>query len=470
MTKEKKDKLEKAIESLEGQSFWISERIIFFGSLIVFFIFAIFLFITDRQNIHLQYKSFLDFFFDSVSVGTLTGLFRGDSGIFTFPGQFILLTDMVFNGLITSIIAILLVIFVRLGFDRKKSLRKELEKLNIYSKNILLFILIDFFFIWLVGTMLFLLFGAHSVWEALFNSASHILNDGITALPNNMVPYQGNIAMLLSGVFLIMIGGFGLSIRGYFYKLLLKNIGLKKIAVYIPESIIAPKNFILIILTVTLILQLFGTITLYAFEAHNTHLFISNTSNTVKVVNSYYLSVAARTAGFSTVPDLSQLTDKSKYVLMLLMAIGASSGSFAGGVLKLTAFIYIIAYIVSRTKGDYDIATPHKHLHFSELTMIEANFRVIGFTAVLLSVLLILFFVQPNISGLYLLFEGISAVSNTGFTLGATYLLNNWSMILIIILMIVGKVGFITTIVSFFPKHQVLMEMAQHDPEELPVD
>jgi trk system potassium uptake protein TrkH len=466
MNKKKRDNIEEVIESFEKNSFWISERFIFLGFLVGFFVFALFLFLTEQRNTHLHYRSFIDYFFDSVSVGTLTGLFRGDSGTFSFGGQVVLLVDMVFNGLITSVIAVLLVIFVRLGFDGKKSLRKELEKLNIYSKNILVFILVDFFFIWILGTLLFQFCGSHTVWEAIFNSASHILNDGITALPNSMVPYNHNIPMLLSGVFLIMIGGFGLSIRGYFYKLLLEKVGMKKLAKRIPESVIAPRNFILIILSVTFALQLFGAVTLYAFENNNTAVFSPATTNITKFVNTYYLSVAARTAGFSTVPDLSKMHDKSNYVLMFLMAIGASSGSFAGGVLKLTAFIYIIAFIVSRAQGDYEVSTPGKHLHFSELTMIEANFRIIGFTAVLMVVLLLLFLVQPNLSGLYLIFEGISAVSNTGFTLGATYLLNNWGMILIIILMIVGKVGFISTIVSFFPQHQLLLERAQ----QLPVD
>ena len=202
-----------------------------------------FLFITEHNNINLQFKSFIDFFFDSVSVGTLTGLFRGDSGTFTFAGQFVLLADMVFNGLITSIIAILLIIFVRLGFDRRRTLRKELEKLNIYSKNILVFILIDFLLIWSFGTALLVIFGSHSLWEALFNSASHILNDGVTALPDSMVPYKNNIPMLLSGAFLIMIGGIGVSIRGYFYKIILKWIGLKRISRSIPETIIVSKKF-----------------------------------------------------------------------------------------------------------------------------------------------------------------------------------------------------------------------------------
>jgi trk/ktr system potassium uptake protein len=466
----KRDTTKEIIQSFEGQSFWISERIIFFGSIVAFFLFSILLVLTEQNNSALHFRSFIDFFFDSVSVGTLTGLFRGDAGTFTFPGQLVLLGDMLLNGFLTSIVAVLLIIFVRLGFNRQLSLRKELQKLNIHSKEILFFLLTDFFFLWIIGTILFQIFGAHSFWEALFNSASHILNDGITALPKSMVPYQNNIPMLISGIILIMIGGLGVSIRGYLYKIILMRIGLEKIAHHIPESIIAPKNFMLIILGITLTLQISGAVIIYTSESNNSAVFSSRMTPAIKFVNSYYLSVAARTAGFSTVPDLSKLGDKSKYILMLLMAIGASSGSFAGGILKLTAFIYIIAYIVSRTKGEYEITTPHKHLHFSELTMIEANFRVIGFTSVLLIIIFLLFLVQPNIPGFYLVFESISAVSNTGFTLGATTLLNIWSMLLIIVLMIVGKVGFITTIVSFFPKHQLLMETAKKDIEELPVD
>lgn len=451
------------------KSFWFSERIIFLGTLVSFFIFAVMLLFTEAGNSHVAHKTFLDFFFDTVSVGTLTGLFRGDSGTFTFGGQVILLLDMIINGLIASFISILLIIFVRLGFDRKQTLRAEIEKIGMHSKDILLFVFFDFLFIWVIGTGMFHLSGGRTLWESMFNAASHILNDGVTAFPNNMVVYTKNVPMLLSGAFLITIGGLGISIRGYFYKLFLQWFGFKKLTKHIPDSILAPKNFLVIILLVTVMLQIFGAVTLYGIEANNTNVFLG-IQPAIKFLNTYYMSVSARTAGFTTMPDLSLLHDKSSYIVMLLMSVGASSGSFAGGILKLTAFIYLFIYIIARIRGDSEIETPHKHVHFSQRTVIQSNFRVIGCTIILFVLLIALFFVQPDISGLYLAFEAISAVSNTGLTLGATNILNDWGMMIIIILMTVGKLGFITTVISFFPKYQQLIEHAGHDFDEFPVD
>lgn len=453
-----------------NSSFWISERIIFIASVMTFLFFALLLVFTEQTNTRLTYKSFLDYFFDTVSVGTLTGLFRGDSGTFTFSGQVILLADMVINGLITSFISILLVIFIRLRLDRKQSLRQELKKINGDSRKILQFIFLDFLFIWGAGTVLFLFSGTKGVWEAVFNAASHILNDGVTASQGNMIPFRENAQMLLFGALLITVGGLGISIRGYFYKVMLRKIGCKRLAARIPDAILAPKNFLILILIVTLFLQIFGAGTMYYFEHTTPHLFAANATEGTKLLNTYYISVSARTAGFTTMPDLSLLHDKSSYLLMVLMTIGASSGSFAGGVFKLTAFIYLFVYIISRIRGDPEIETPHRHVHLSQRTVIEANFRVIGFTIILGSVIFLLFLFEPHMSALLLTFESISAVTNTGLTLGATELLDGIGMFLVILLMIVGKLGFITTVISFFPKYQRLIEHAKTDFDEFPVD
>lgn len=452
------------------KSFWFSERIIFLGTLVSFFLFAAALLVTEAGNIRVPHNTFLDYLFDTVSVGTLTGLFRGDSGTFTFGGQFVLLLDMIINGLIASFISILLIIFVRLGFDRKGTLRSEIENIGTHTKNILLFIFLDYMFIWILGTLLLQFFGGKTWWESIFNSSSHIFNDGVTAFPNNMIPYNQHIGMLLSGAFLITIGGWGISLRGYFYKMFLGWFGLKKIANAIPDSILAPKNFIIAIIVTTAILQLFGAITMFGFEINNNKMLPGITDPAMKFLNTYYMSVSARTAGFTTMPDLSLLHDKSNYILMFLMTIGASSGSFAGGVFKLTAFIYLFIYMISRLRGDSAVRTKNRFIHFSERTVMEANFRVIGFVLIILVLLLILFFVQPDISGYWLTFEAISGVSNTGLTLGATTLLNNWGMIILIILMTAGKLGFITTVISFFPKYQKLMENAKTENDEFPVD
>src|SRR5581483_3995668 len=154
------------------------------------------------------------------------------------------------------------------------------------------------------------------------NAASHILNDGVTARPENMVPYAHNAGMLLSGAFLITIGGLGIGIRGRAYRWLFRRLGLMRIARGIPASVLVPRNFIFAILAVTIGLQAFGALSMFAFEAHNTALFSGTWSPIGKFLDSYYMSVSARTAGFTVFPNLMALHDKSNLVLMVLMTIG----------------------------------------------------------------------------------------------------------------------------------------------------
>ncbi len=449
-----------------AKSFWIAERILFMGTLVAFMIFTFLLMWTERDN---HAAHFLTNLFNVVSVGTLTGLFRGDSGLLSHGSQFVLLLDMIVNGLIASFVSILLIVFIRLGFAGG-NVRTQIEKIGAHTKGIIAFIFLDFLFIWGLGTALLWAFGTHGLWEATFNAASHILNDGVTARPENMVPYAHNAGMLLSGAFLITIGGLGIGIRGRAYRWLFRRLGLKRIARGIPESVLVPRNFIFAILAVTIGLQAFGALSMFAFEAHNTALFSGTWSPIGKFLDSYYMSVSARTAGFTVFPNLMALHDKSNLVLMVLMTIGAASGSFAGGVLKLTAFIYLFVLIGARFRGTREVSTAKRFLHFAQRTVIEANFRVIGFTTILAMLIILLFFVQPNISGALLTFESISAVSNTGLTLGATNLLNPAGMLIIIALMTVGKIGFLSTVISFFPRYQRVIEDAPTDKESLPVD
>ena len=449
--------------------FWYSERIIFLGTLASLFVFAVLLSLTESGNTHLPFHSFLDFFFDSTSVGTLTGLFRGDSGAFTFGGQVVLLLDMFVNGLIASFTAILLVVLIRFGLDRRSTLRSEIEKIGVQSKSIVIFIFVDVILICGVGASLFAVSGSQTVWEAIFNSASHVFNDGVTALPNNMIPYNANIPMLLSGAFLVTIGGLGISIRGTFYKAVLHAVGLKSWARKIPNSILAPRKFLITILVITAFLQIFGAASLYGLGSHNAGVW-QGMSEPLRFVNCYYMSVSARTAGFTTLPDLTMLHDKANFILMLLMVIGASSGSFGGGVLKLTAFLYMIVYLISRLWGEEEVRLPNHYVHLSQRTALEADFRIVGFTMALSILLFVLFLTQPDVSGFDLAFEAVSAVSNTGLTLGVTNALNTSSMVVIIVLMTMGKIGFIATITSFFPKYQMLVQKAESTFDDFPVD
>ena len=457
-------------ENIEENNFWYSERILFVGSLLVFLLSALLLTITEMHNGSIgQYNSFWDYLFNSVSVGTLTGLFRSDSGNYTFWGQAVLLFNMLISGILSSIVAILLILFVRVGLDKNSSIEKEVKRLGIDSFGIIKFIFIDFALIIGIGTIMFLFSGSQSFWEALFNASSHILNDGITALPGSMVRYATNTPVLLSGAFLVTIGGIGIGIRAVFYKWLLSKLNFKKLADSIPQSILAPRNFAIAVMAITLFLQIFGAIFIYQQESTNPNTFGSLPTLTT-VVNSYYMSVSTRTAGFSTISDLNLAKDKTNFVMIMLMTIGASSGSFAGGIFKLTVVIFLLIYLFSRFRGDKELKTRGGFIHFGEKTYLEANFRILGFSTATIFTLLLLFFFESNISGYWLIFEAISAVSNTGLTLGATPQLSLIGMSFIMILMLIGKLGFISFVISFFPKLQTLLQSTDSGRDEFPVD
>jgi trk system potassium uptake protein TrkH len=164
------------------------------------------------------------------------------------------------------------------------------------------------------------------------------------------------------------------------------------------------------------------------------------------------------------------MNDKSNFIFMGLMTIGASSGSFAGGIMKLTAFMYIFLYLFSHFVGSHKIRSPKNYIVLSEKTKVEANLRLMGFSFITIVIVILMFFSQPDIKGIWLLFEAISGVTNTGLTMGATPLLNAFEMILVIILMTIGKVGFISATISFFPKLQSLLEASEHSEDEFPVD
>ena len=471
------------LKNIDKQSFWSAERILFLANLVVFLGCALVLLITEKGNsANGNFNTFWDYLFNSISVGTLTGLFRGDSGNYTFWGQFALLVNMVISGIVAGIVSVILLLFVRSGLNRNKSLENEVEKIGLNSFGIINFILIDLGIIWILGIVLFLFFGKDSLWQAIFDSASHIFNDGITAKTNSMIPFRNNLGMLISGGFLITVGGFGIAIRAIFYKWFLGLVGLKNIAKKIPESLIAPRNFAALIVGVSLFLQIGGGFMIHYFEKGNPLTFAGDgyTSEVTKSANAWYMSVSSRTAGFNTfalknesgefVSDMSVMNDKTSYVLILLMTVGASSGSFAGGVLKLTAFIYLFVYLYSRFRGRKEVMISGDFAHFSEKTVFEANFRIIGFISMIVLITLGLFISDSDISGYYLLFESISAVSNTGLSLGATPLLSQTGMGLLMILMTVGKIGFISFIISFFPNLQKLLDQSGREANEFPVD
>jgi len=103
-----------------------------------------------------------------------------------------------------------------------------------------------------------------------------------------------------------------------------------------------------IVLWVTAILIVGGGIFFAIFEWNNSKT-IGQMNGADKILNSFFLSVTSRTAGFNSVP-IEDMYGISKLFCIILMFIGAAPGSTGGGI-KVTTIFVIIMTVVSVIRG-----------------------------------------------------------------------------------------------------------------------
>lgn len=159
---------------------------------------------------------------------------------------------------------------------------------------------------------------------------------------------------------------------------------------------------------------------------------------------SLFGSVTARTAGFNTV-DTAALTQESKLLTIVLMFIGGSPGSTAGGI-KTTTMAVMIIYIVSYLRGSNGCNVFGRKIS-SEVIKKAGMVLIINLVLGLTAVLAIL--ATSNMKMDDVLFEVYSAISTVGMTTGITRDLNTAGRIIIIIMMYCGRIGSMTFVLSF---------------------
>ena len=160
-----------------------------------------------------------------------------------------------------------------------------------------------------------------------------------------------------------------------------------------------------------------------------------------RILASLFQSVTPRTAGFNTV-DLNEMTSSSKAIMVLLMLIGGSPGSTAGG-MKTTTFALLFTNMIATFSRHRDVHLFKRRI--SEETIKNAStigvmYFVLCFTgAILISV-------KETLPLSTCLFETASAVGTVGLTLGITTSLSVSSQLILIFLMYLGRVGGLTLI------------------------
>lgn len=168
-----------------------------------------------------------------------------------------------------------------------------------------------------------------------------------------------------------------------------------------------------------------------------------------KLLGGLFQSVTARTAGFDALGQ-GNLTDGGKAFTMVLMLIGGSSGSTAGGVKTVTMMVLMLfLWSRIRRKGSVQIfkhSVPDNQV-LDAMTIVSIVVGLAVFGGLFISATSPIGFTD----GLY---ESVSALATVGLTTGVTTSLSVPAQVLVIIYMYFGRVGVLTLSLGFLMGNQ----------------
>ena len=198
-----------------------------------------------------------------------------------------------------------------------------------------------------------------------------------------------------------------------------------------------------LVLITTLSLLLVGWICICLLEWNNPAT-LGSMNVGDKLMNGWFQSVTVRTAGFAAV-DQGALTDAAKAVSMMLMLVGGSSGSTAGGV-KTVTMVVLVLFLATRARGRSTVSVFKRTIPDSQvldaMTIVSIVVGLAVFGAVFISATSPISFVDA-------VYEAVSAIATVGLTAGATGSLSVPAQFLIILYMYFGRVGVLTISLGF---------------------
>lgn len=268
-----------------------------------------------------------------------------------------------------------------------------------------------------------------SVWEGTFHAVSAFNNAGFGLASTNLVPYVGDVGIILPIAFGIIIGGLGFPVLLEIRQRLRKPSNL-------PVSLTLRFTF-----WGTSILLLLGTLGTAIFEWRGA---LAGLGTRTALLAAFFHSVSTRTAGFNSI-DLSQLHDSTLMMTDLLMLIGGGSGGTAGGV-KVTTIAVLVAVMLSEIRGDSEVLVAGRRI---PNRIVRQAMAVLMVTAVVvLFSILTLQVLMPQFTSHQIVFECISAFATVGLTTGITPQLPDFAQFWLVCLMYAGRVGPITVVAA----------------------
>jgi len=388
------------------------------------------------------YTPYIDCIFNATSALCVTGLVTFDPGThWNYFGRTVIMLLIQIGGLgfMTFSILISLVMGRRITISERLVVQEAFNSLNIQglvkmTKSVLKFTFgIEGIFAIILSTQFIPKMGFFKgLYYGIFHSVSAFCNAGFDIFGleygsfKNLMSFNRNPVVLLCIAFLIIIGGIGF---GVILELYANKKSKKRLSIHAK----------LVILT-TAILLIVGTILFFIFEYNNKNT-IGEMNIFYKILNSFFASVTPRTAGFSSV-GTTDMVGSSKLLTIILMFIGGSPGSTAGGV-KTATFAVAIVAIFHSIRGHEDTTLFKKTV---PKDLIKKAFIVLlmGFFLVIIMTMIINIIEGDKGTLPTYLYEVTSAFGTVGLSLDYSPKLHWLSKILISFTMYLGRVGPLT--------------------------
>ena len=278
--------------------------------------------------------------------------------------------------------------------------------------------------------------GWKAYWHSLFLSVSSFNNAGFNIIPEaaegNAARFVGNYGVLMTMTVMIALGGLGWVTMAEVWR-------ERRFARFTLDT--------KLVVVTSVGLWLAGAVVLGMTE-----FFEGGTMGGLnwaeRGVNSVFLSVSGRTAGFSTI-DFGQVADVTKMTFTALMFIGGAPGSVAGGI-KVVTFALIVAAVVSSLRNRSHAEAFGREISRPQLHRALAV-AVLGL-ALIFTIIMALVEIEREAPFLNLLFDVVSALGTVGATTGIVPSLGLAAQSIFMAAMFVGRLGPLVLALSLAPR------------------
>lgn len=398
--------------------------------------------------------SFMDALFTTVSASCVTGLIIRDTASYWSPfGQVVILLLIQIGGIgfMTVVYTILKLGGKKIGLKERTFMQEAVSAPNLSGMGKLTTTI-------LIGTLIFEAVGAfvlcfrfvpdygwgEGIWMAVFTAVSAFCNAGFDLMGDktgefsSLTSYSGDPIVCLTVPLLIIIGGLGF----FVWKDIKDNrFRFRKYELHTK-----------LVLIMTAILVVLPTIVIMIAE--------NELPWKERIFSSFFTAVTPRTAGFNVLPLSGAESVRSVTLLLtiILMFIGGSSGSTAGGVKTNTVAVLGLS-LISLVRGKRSVECFGRRLDDSNVKN-AAQFMTVFLLLIVLGAVLLCMFEQNNhlwpddpdkvgISVTESVFEVVSALATVGLTTGVTPQLTLGSQIVLCVLMFLGRAGCMTVMLSW---------------------